>query len=588
MRMMPTHHYSVVSAERRSLKICQAQTPLSQGGRTRSRHIRLTSQFILFLGIITILASCVRTTVHEADANTFRYNEPDGIASLDPAVASYQSAVWATGQLYNGLVELDSNLSIAPCLATSWSLDEGGKRWTFHLRTDVWFHTDTCFAVAGLPKKTRTVNASDVVYSIRRIYDGSARSTGAWVYRDRISQIVAVDDSTVQITLTSPFAPFLAVLTMPYGYIVPHEAIEYYGNDFGQHPVGTGPFQFKKWVQDVAVDLHRNPLYFKRSASGVQLPFLDGVRITFLRDTKSEFLEFLHHGYDIVTSVDGAIAPSVYDATGTLREPYQHLRLLRAPALSVEYYGILLDTTKPGAHQSPLATNRLLRQALNYAIDRHRIVTYVLHGRGIPTHHGFLPPSLPGYSDSVRGYRFDPDLAKQLLARAGYPGGKGLPTLLLQLGHNPRTASVAEAVQEQWKDIGVNVELRQVDFPQHLSQVRAGELPMWRTSWIGDYPDPENFLSLFTSANRAPAGPNTTHLCSAKLDSLFNAALLPSLSTEQRNALYRQMQDDIVEQSPWIYLYHDVLIRLTHDNIHGLTIDGTGRLLLEQVRKTSS
>jgi peptide/nickel transport system substrate-binding protein len=157
--------------------------------------------------------------------------------------------------------------------------------------------------------------------------------------------------------------------------------------------------------------------------------------------------------------------------------------------------------------------------------------------------------------------------------------------LLLQLGHNPRTASVAEAVQEQWKELGVNVELRQVDFPQHLSQVRAGELPMWRTSWIGDYPDPENFLALFTSANKAPGGPNTTHLVSSRLDSLYTEALNPTFSSEQRYSLYAQMQQEIVEQSPWIFLYHDVLIRLTQPNIQGLTIDGTGRLLLERVKK---
>lgn len=521
----------------------------------------------------------------DAELNVFRYNEPDGIANLDPARASYQAALWATGQIFNGLIELDSNLDIAPCIASHWEVDSTGKRWRFYLRPDVWFQPDTCFKAKGIARGTRTVTAADVVYSIKRIFDGSTASTGAWVYRDRLVNIVAIDSSTVQINLATPFSPFLSVLTMPYGYVVPKEAVEYYGDDFGRHPVGTGPFMFKSWTPDVALELQRNPLYFKRNKSGKRLPILDGVRISFLRDTKSELLEFLHNGFDLVTSVDGSLAPSIYNSKGELLRPYNHLQLLHTAAQSVEYYGILLDTTKPAARQSPLATNKILRQALNYAIDRHRIVTYVLHGRGIPAIHGFLPPSLPGYSESVGGYGFDRDRAEQLLAKAGYPRGKGLPTLLLQLGHNPRTTSVAEAVQEQWREIGVNVELRLVDFPQHLSQVRSGELPMWRTSWIGDYPDPENFLALFISANLSPAGPNTTHLTSKRLDSLYSEALKPSYSKSERFKIYATMQDEIVDQAPWIFLYHDMIVRLAQSNIRGLTVDGTGRLLLEQVWK---
>ncbi len=570
-------------ADRRSLTIRVVRFSLIRWGNEQPKYLYCTSFLLAYLSICLVLASCVQEHVHDSNQNIFRYNEPDGIASLDPAVAGYQSAIWATGHLFNGLVELDSTLAIAPCIASSWEVDASGLQYTFRLRPDVFFHADPCFGRRGLGRR---VVAADVVYSIRRVFDGSAKSTGAWVYRDRISNIVALDDSTVRITLVKPFAPFLAVLTMPYGYVIPREAVEYYGADFGHHPVGTGPFEFYSWKSDVALELRRNPLYFKRDQYGRTLPYLDGVRITFLRDTKSEFLEFLRGEYDLVTSIDGALAPSIYDVRGTLLEPYSHLRIHRVPAMSVEYYGILLDTSKPAARLLPLATNRKLRQALNYAIDRHRIVTYVLHGRGVPCVHGFVPPSLPGYSPDVGGYGFDPDRARHLLAEAGYPHGRGLPTLLLQLGHNPRTASVAEAVQQQWREIGVNVELRQVDFPQHLSQVRSGALPMWRTSWIGDYPDPENFLALFISSNRAPGGPNTTHLCSPRLDSLYEAALDPRKTFHQRTDLYHQMQAEVVEEAPWIFLYHDVITRLFHPTVLGLHTDATGRLQLESVRLT--
>lgn len=545
------------------------------------------------LGVSVLVAvvfgvACSPQNNSGSNDNSFRYNEPDGIAGLDPATASYQSAIWATGHLYNGLVELDSMLRVTPCIAREWSVDSTGKHYTFHLRTDVMFHDDSCFRVAGYASGTRRVVASDVVYSIKRVFNGTAKSTGAWVYRDRVRYVEALNDSTVHIELFRPFAPFLSLLTMPYGYIVPHEAIELYGDDFDYHPVGTGPFRFNEWKPDIHLQLVRNPHYFKFDAQGNRLPYLDTVQISFIRDTKSEFLEFLHGNFDVVTSVDASLAPSVYDGAGTLKPAFQHLQLWRAPALSVEYYGMLLDSTKPAGNSSPLSRNRLLRQALNYAIDRHRIVTYVLHGRGIPCKHGFLPPGLPGYSDRVGGYVFDQDRARALLAEAGFPNGRGLPTLLLQLGNNPRTASVAEAIQEQWKDIGVHVELRQVDFPQHLSQVRSGALPMWRTSWIGDYPDPENFLALFISANKAPAGPNTTHLSSPTLDSLYDAALNPALSLDERKVIYEVMQQEVVDQAPWIFLYHDVILRLTHRNIRGFRVDGTGRMTLEHVYKQFS
>jgi peptide/nickel transport system substrate-binding protein len=395
-------------------------------------------------------------------------------------------------------------------------------------------------------------------------------------------------DSVITIRLTKPFAPFLAILTMPYAWIVPREAVLTYGDDFGRHPVGTGPFEFTAWNQDIDLTLQRNTRYFKFDDRGRRLPYLDTVRVTFLRDTRNEFLEFTKGRYDLLGSVDPAFAASIFTDKGTLVPPYDRYRLYRVPSHSVEYYGMLQDTTLDAARRTPLATSRRLRQALNYAIDRHRIVTYLLRGSALPATHGVLPPSMPGFSDTVHGYTYDPERARQLLAEAGYPNGKGLPTLTLQLGNSERTTSVAEAVQDMWKEIGVNVEIRTVDFPQHLSMVRAGQLALWRTSWIGDYPDPENFLALFVEDNIAPNGPNTTRVHRRDLDSLYALALGPSLSLTERSALYNRMERIILDDSPWIFLYYDVTVRLAQPSVHGLTVDGTGRLVLENVFKTAS
>ena len=568
------------------------------------RAMRFVSSLTIGLAICSFLcSSCVGHKPAPVESlSEFIYNEPDGILSLDPAQASYRSALWTTTHLFNGLVELDSALRVAPCIARSWSVDKSGVIWTFNLRTDVQFHPDACFG----PRRTRRVVAQDVKYSLERILDARTKSTGLWAFRTTIAGadafhqatrtgtsssvdgIRVVNDSVITIQLTKPFAPFLAVLTMPYGSIIPREAIEAYGAEYGRHPVGTGPFMFGTWNQDRELTLSRNPRYFKVDSQGRRLPYLERVRITFVRDPKSEFLEFTDGAFDMISSVDESFTPSVFDAEGRLRSPYDTYKVLRCAANTVEYYGILLDTAMPAGRTSPLVRSKALRQALNYAIDRHRIVTYLLHGRGVPAYNGVLPPSMPGFHDSVKGYRYDPDRARRLLAEAGYPHGKGLPKLLLQLGNSQRTASIAEAVQAQWKDIGIDVELRQVDFPQHLSMVRAGELALWRTSWIGDYPDPENFMALFISSTIAPKGPNTTRINRADLDSLYHAALSPTLSDASRSILYNRMERIVIEEAPWVFLYYHVVMRVAQPHVMGLTLDGSDRLILERVYKSAA
>jgi ABC-type transport system substrate-binding protein len=488
-----------------------------------------------------------------------------------------------------------------PCLARSWSVDPTGTTWIFALRTDVYFHSDPCFGL----EQTRRLTAEDVRYSIERICNARTKTTGLWVFRTRIEGadvyheasktdsmvrlrgLEVLNDSTIRIKLTSPFAPFLALLTIPYAWIVPREAVETYGANFGRHPVGTGPFVCTSWQADVALTLTRWSRYFKVDSAGRRLPYLRSVRVTFLRDRRNEFLEFTRGEYDMVSSIDGALSPALFEADGSLRKPFNRFQMFRAAAHSVEYYGMLLDTTTPVGRTSPLSHSPDLRRALNYAIDRHRLVTYVMRGRAIPATHGVLPPSMGGFSDTVMGYTYNPTKARQLLAKAGFPHGKGLPPLLLQLGNSDVSASVAEAVQSMWKEIGVSVELRQVDFPQHLSMVRSGDLAMWRTSWIGDYPDPENFLALFVTENRAPKGPNTTHITSSVLDSLYAVSLDPRRSFTERSALYHRMEQHIIDEAPWVFLYHDVLLRLVQPSVRGYRLDGSDRLVLERVSKNS-
>ncbi|MCS7169032.1 MAG: ABC transporter substrate-binding protein, partial [Candidatus Kapabacteria bacterium] len=530
---------------------------------------------------------------------SFLYNEAEGITSLDPAHMSYMSAIWVGTQLYNGLVEFDTALRVVPCLARAWSRDATGRLWCFVLRRDVFFHDDPCFG--GKPRRFR---AADVKFSFERICDARTRSPGLWVFWGKIvgveefhaatlrgerlpegvRGIRVVDDTTVEIELQRPFAPFLSLLTMPYCWIVPEEAVRSYGKDFFRHPVGTGPFRLLEWQPDVRLVLLRNERYFKVDATGTRLPYLDSVVVRFLRDPRTAFWEFQQGRLDMVSGIDPSLLPAVLTPDGRLRPEFAHYQLLSSPAYAIEYYGIMLDTTTEGGRASPLARSRLLRQALNYAIDRQRIVRHVLYGLAEPAHYGVLPPGFPGFSPGTVGYRYDPQRARQLLAAAGFPNGEGLPVLTLQLGISPRTLSVAEAVQQQLAEMGIRVELRQVSFPQHLAMVREGRCMLWRTNWIADYLDPENFLALFYSGYRAPDGPNTTRVRLVEVDSLYDRALA-EVEAERRFQLYRQIERRVLDEAPWIFLYYPRLVRLLQPTVAGMYLDGSDRLVLEQVRK---
>lgn len=562
---------------------------------------RLFSFCSLTLLLFALLLSCS----HEPERrtmNTFFYNESDACGTLDPAMMNYRASIWIGSQIFNGLIQLDSALQPAPAIAKSWQVNSDGTVWTFFLRNGIFFHQNKCFGA----KKSRLVSAYDVRYSFERICNAQTKSTGFWIFRgkvegveefntksknsalsenDHISGIEVLNDSTLKIHLVKPFPQFLSMLAMPYCFIIPKEAVDFYGNDFFKNPVGTGAFEFSEWKPDIELILNKNTQYFERDADGKQLPYLDKVSISFLRDTKSEFLQFQQGKIDFVSSIDPSFAPTVISPEGKLTQDFSKYQLFQTAGHSIEYYGILLDTALATTLNSPLARCKGLRQALNYAIDRQKIVRFVLNGKGIPAENGVLPPSMPGFSREVKGYSYNPDKARQLLADAGFPNGKGLPTLNLQIGQNERTAAIAEAIQQQWKEIGVNVEIKQVDFPQHLEMIRSAKLPLWRTSWIGDYPDPENFLALFYSKFIAPKGPNTTHFQRRDADSLYEAALYSQITQEQRFKCYNEMERIVLDEAPWIFIHYNVLQRLAQPWIHEFGIDGADRLNLARVKK---
>ncbi len=319
----------------------------------------------------------------ESGKMVFYYNETTGIASLDPAFAKNQSIMWAIHQVYNTLVEIDSNLNIVPSLAKNWDVDAGRTTYTFHLRNDVYFHDSPVFPGG----KGRKMVADDVVYSLNRIMDKSTASSGAWIFNNRVDTVhpfTTIDDSTFQIKLLRPFHPILGILSMQYCSIIPKEAVLAYGKDFRRNPCGTGPFRFISWDEGEALVLHKNERYWEKDSTGKRLPYLDAIQVSFFDNKATEFLQFRQGKLSFINDIDPSFKDELLTKKGELRKEWQgRLQLNKTAYLNTEYFGILVDEQNPLVKKSPVRI-KLVRQAMNYAINRPQLMMYMRNSIGIP------------------------------------------------------------------------------------------------------------------------------------------------------------------------------------------------------------
>ena len=537
----------------------------------------------LILILILLLTACKSGKFDNDGRTVFRYNESAGITSLDPAFAKDQANIWADNQLFNGLVQLDDHLKINPCIAKSWEISPDGLQYTFHLRSDVYFHPDESFAEG----KRRKVTANDFVFSFNRILDEKLASPGAWVLAQvkKAGNKFSIDspnDSTLRIGLETPFPPFLGLLSMKYCSVVPHEAIEKYGTDFRKHPVGTGPFKFGVWKEGVKLVMLRNDQYFESGIDG-PMPYLDAVAVTFIVDKQSAFLEFMKGNLDFMSGIDASYKDELLTSEGKLRNKYSSaINLTKQPYLNTEYLGILIDTSFKAAAESPLR-QKLIRQAINYAFDRVKMMRYLRNNIGIAGTAGFVPAGMPWFDQAqVTGYHYDPLKASQLLTKAGYPGGKGLPAITLTT--NASYLDLCRFIQSQLGEIGIHLEI-DVTPPATLKEMMAqSKVSLFRGSWIADYPDAENYLSLFYTPNFAPNGPNYTHFSSSGFDKLYKDCYLIS-NDSARGQKYMQMDRLVIEEAPVVVLYYDEVLRFTRKNIYGLGSNPLNLLTLKQVIK---
>ncbi|MDB0027501.1 ABC transporter substrate-binding protein [Flavobacteriales bacterium] len=507
--------------------------------------------FFIFLLFIT---SCGKR-IDNSDKNIFKYNESAGINTLDPVFAKDQAAIWATNQLFNGLVQLDNDLNVKPSIAKRWSVSNNALIYTFNLRNDVLFHNG------------RKVIAKDFEYSFFRLLNKDLAAPGAWVLSN-VESFSALNDTTFNVELKTPFPAFLSLLSMQYCSVVPKEAIE--NGNFDKHPIGTGPFKFQIWKDRVKLVFRKNPNYFEKEEEE-QLPFLDAVAITFIKDKQAAFLQFIKGELDFISGIDASYKDEILTNTGELQEKYKNKVILQTqPYLNTEYLGFLMEN-------KPLPLD--VRKAINFGFDRVKMLKYLRNNIGTPAVNGFVPKGLPSFDSTLIGFNYSPKKAKKLLANSTFD----LKQEIL-LSTTSSYLDLCEYIQNSLQEIGLNARIEVNPPSTHRQMVATSKLSFFRGSWIADYPDAENYLSLFYSKNFSPKGPNYTHFKNLEFDKLYEKALSETV-VSKRNSLYREMDSLLIQYSAVVPLYYDRVLRFTQKNISGFESNAMNLLDLKRVVK---
>ncbi len=533
---------------------------------------------ITFLALFScfFLCACSDKGQEKTQKHVFHYNQISNVSSLDPAFARSQANMWCIEHLYNNLLTLDDSLHIQSDLAKRFEVSADGLTYTFILRDDVFFHDDSCFTLG----KGRKMVAADIAYSFSRLLDLAVASPGSWIFKDKVDSIrpfEALNDTTFSLHLQRPFRPMLGILTMQYCAIVPREAVEYYKKDFRSHPVGTGAFRFKKWLENQGLFLLRNEHYFETDTQGVRLPYLDGVRVSFMPDRKTAYLEMMKGKIDFTSGIESSIVNELLTQDGELQPKHLgKLQLIKSPYLNTEYLGINVSLKGKDA---PLSEKKV-RQALNYGFDRVQMLQTLRNSMGKAATSGFAPRGLPSFSDSVIGYSYQPEKARQLLAAAGYPNGQGLPTV--KLFCNKDYLDLCTFITRQWEELGVKAKVEVMETATLREMMTKGTAPTFRASWIADYPDAESFYAVFYGKNPAP--PNYTRFQNAEFDAIYETALTEN-DDAQRYELYHQLDKITIDEAPVIFLFYDESSRFARANISGMSYNSMNLLPLTRVKK---
>jgi peptide/nickel transport system substrate-binding protein/oligopeptide transport system substrate-binding protein len=489
----------------------------------------------------------------------------DDVSTLDPAIG-YDWQNWSMiKSLFSRLMDYKPGTTeLTPDLATSYDISSDGLTYTFHLRQGVKFHNG------------REMTADDVAYSFNRTVNPKTQSPGAGFFHsiagyddvangkaDTMSGIKVVDPQTIAITLSKPDATFLQVVALNFASVVAKEDVEKWGTDYGHHPDGTGAFYLDNWTLGQQVTFKRNPDYYIKGT-----PYLDEIDFKIGAEPLTALLQ-LQKG-DVDALGDG-IPPAKF--LEVMNDPEQKKLVVAAPQLETSY--LTMKTT-----MKPLDDVRV-RKAINMAINKDRIVK-IINGRAdVATQ--VLPPGMPGYDKDYKGYPYDPDGAKKLLAEAKYDSSQSLDLLVYNTDPNPR---IAQAIQQDLAAVGINVNIKSLD--QSVVIAAGGEpdqAPLiWSggMGWIADFPDPSDFYGPILGCSSAvPGGWNWALYCNKDIEAMAEKAdaMVAPDQAEARADLWRQIFTKIMtDDAPWAPVFNEE--RYT---MHSARVAGDDALFVDPV-----
>lgn len=510
----------------------------------------------------------------------FKVNEIENFTTLFPQNITDIYSHHITSQVYQSLLKFDQEtLETKPSLAESFDVNDDATEYVFHLRKGINFHDDPCFKDG----KGRELTANDVKYSLDfacsadpmnkmfYLFDGKVKGAKEHFEATQngkkseggVSGIEVVDDYTLKIKLIRPYSIFDKIVAHYGASVFPREAFEKYGRDMRTNCVGTGPFMIKTVKEGDVVYLDRNPNYWEVDEYGNQLPYLEGIKVSFIKEKKTELMEFKKGNLDMVWKLPVEEIPNLLENLDQAKDGKNvEFKSQSIDALSIQYYAFL--------NTHPIFSKKKVRQAFNYAIDRESLTNNTLQGEGTPAYHGFVPP-MPGFPiDQVQGFDYNVDKARQLMSEAGYPNGNGFPEVTLQLNSGGTTNELlAQAIQSMLKEnIGVSIKLDILPMSQHQNKFESGQSAFWRIGWVADYPDPEVFLNMFYGLNvpddpSKPTYINAYRYKNSEFDALFEQALRER-DVEKRMALYAKADQIVVDDAVVMPIFYDNYFRVVN------------------------
>jgi peptide/nickel transport system substrate-binding protein len=479
----------------------------------------------------------------------------DDVATLDPAIG-YDWQNWSMiKSLFDGLMDYEpGTTNLRKEIAEDYTISDDGKTFTFKLRKGVKFHNG------------RELNADDVKYSIERVVNPKTQSPGAGFFgsivgfedasagkAEALSGITVVDPYTIKFELSRPDATFLHVLALNFAHIVPKEEVEKYGADFGKHPVGSGAFKMTEWTLGQRIVFERFKDYYNPS-----LPKLDQITFEVGQEPVVALLRLQNGEVDIPG--DGIPPAKFIEVT---KDPKFKDLIIQGGQLHTGYVTMNVKI-KP-------FDNVKVRQAVNMAINKDRIVR-IINGRAVPANQP-LPPSMPGYAKDYKGYPYDPDKAKALLAEAGVADGFETELFVANTDPQPR---IAQAIQQDLAAIGIKASIKSL---AQANVIAAGGEPdgapmVWSggMGWIADFPDPSNFYGPILGCSGAVQGGwNWSWYCNAELDKKAQEAdaIVDPARKEEREAMWRDIYLKIMDDAPWAPIFNEERFSVRSERLGG-------------------